>query len=104
EEALFQQRIDVVPQRRTEAQALVLVADGGQAILAPAVSAADGLLEGEVRPGVAVGGVVLADGAPLPFAYVRSPAPPGGALFAFLKPLSFGAHLLSNSSFLAPNL
>src|SRR5262249_46404459 len=53
-----------------------VVADAGEAVLAPAVGAAAGVVVRQVVPGVARGAVVLADGAPLPLAEVRPPAPP----------------------------
>ena len=76
EEALLEDRVAAVPQGQRQAEALLVVADAGEAVLAPAVGAAAGVVVREVVPGVAVGAVVLADGAPLPLAQVRPPAPP----------------------------
>ena len=58
---------------------LLFVAEAGDAVLAPAVGAAAGVVVGEVLPGVAAGGVVLADGAPLAVAEVGAPAAPAGS-------------------------
>ena len=76
EEPLLQDRVALVPQREREDQELVAVADAGQAVLAPAVGLAAGLVVGEEVPGVAVGAVVLAHGAPGALGDVRTPAPP----------------------------
>ena len=52
------------------------VAQTADAVLAPPVRAGVGLVEREVRPCVAIGGVVLADRAPLTPRLVRTPYPP----------------------------
>src|SRR5262249_20606079 len=78
-------------------QALVLVAEAGQAVLAPAVGAAGGGVVGEVAPGVAAGRVVLADGAPLPVADVGPPPPPGRQPQpVLLQPLVLRVHRLAS--------
>ena len=79
EGTLLEDRVLAVPQRQREAQHLVVVADAGQAVLAPAVGARPRLVVGEVVPGVAVVAVVLAHRAPLPLAQVGSPLLPGNA-------------------------
>src|SRR5262249_13706504 len=72
---------------------LFVVAEPGQAVLAPAVGPAAGLLVRQVAPGVAAGAVVLADGAPLPLAEVRPPLLPGPAAEAvLLQALLFRGH------------
>ena len=76
EVALLEHAVVAVPQRDREVQEAVAVADAAQAVLAPPVGALVRLLEGQVRPGVAVGGVVLAHRAPLPSGQVRTPQPP----------------------------
>ena len=63
-----------------EAQALLDVAEAGHAVLAPAVGAGAGVVVGEVGPRLAVGAVVLADGAPLALAEVRAPQVPVAGL------------------------
>ena len=76
EEPLLEDRIAAVPEGGGEAQELVAVADAGDAVLAPAIGLAAGQVVRQVVPGVAVGGVVLADGAPGAVGDVRPPAPP----------------------------
>src|SRR5262249_40889176 len=56
------------------------------------VSAVLRMIVSEVIPGVAVGAVILAHGAPLPLTQIRSPFLPRGSSFAvFLEPGLFGA-------------
>jgi hypothetical protein len=78
ERPLLEDRVAAVPERECQAQQLVLVADAAEPVLAPAVGARAGLLVRERGPRVAVGAVVLADGAPGALAQVRTPAPPRG--------------------------
>ncbi len=73
---LLEDLVVLVPQRRREAQPLVVVGQAEDAVLAPAVRPQPRLLERKVVPGGPVGAVVLAHGAPLAIAQVRSPAPP----------------------------
>ena len=80
EEPLLEDRVAPVPQRERQAQPLLDVAEAGQAVLAPAVGAGAGMIVREVGPRVAVGAVVLADRAPLPFAEVRPPQIPVASL------------------------
>src|SRR5262249_55744260 len=91
EEPLLEDRVFTVPQGQRQTQALLVVADAGQAVLAPAVGAAAGVVVRQVAPGVALGAVVLADGAPLPLAQVRPPLLPRLAALAlfFKAPLLF---------------
>ena len=79
EQALLQDRVALVPQRDRQAQPLLVVADPGDAVLAPPVRAGPRLVMAEVRPGVAAVAVVLADRAPLALAQVRPPGAPGNA-------------------------
>src|SRR5581483_9788992 len=76
EEALLEDRVLLVPEGEREAQARLAVADPEQPVLVPAVGAAPRVVVGQVRPGVALGRVVLAHGAPLPLGQVRPPALP----------------------------
>ena len=72
---------------------LVGIAEAGETILAPAISAAAGHVVGEIVPGVAMGAVILADRAPLAFAQVGTPAAPVGLFLAvFLQALTSIAH------------
>src|SRR5262249_55426775 len=97
EQALLQHRVLAVPQGDGHAKPLPVVAEAGQAILAPAISPATGHLIGEIRPGVAVRAVVFAHRAPLPLTQVRapfSPVPPPQTLS--LKALLFRIHWFSS--------
>jgi len=73
EQTLFQNRILAVPQRQRQTQALLVIAETGEAVLAPAIDAAARVIVREVVPRVAMLAVVLADGAPLAFAEVWTP-------------------------------
>jgi len=64
EEALFQMRVGLVPERRREAQHLITIGDAGDAVFAPAIRFRARFVVREVAPRVAVGAVVLAHGAP----------------------------------------
>ena len=77
EQPLLEDRVAAVPQRQGEAEQALGVADAGDAVLAPAIGPAAGVVVREVVPGLAVRAVVLAHRAPLPLAEVRPPAPPG---------------------------
>ena len=93
EQPLLQDWITAVPQGQGQAQALLVVADAGQAILAPAVGPAAGMVMGKEIPGGAAGAVVLAYGAPLALAEVRAPlAPRLPAEAVFLQPLLLFVH------------
>ena len=83
--AFLENRIGAVPKSRCEAEMLVVVADSEDAVLAPAIRARACVFEGEVVPRRTVSAVVLAHGAPLTVAEVRSPMIPVLGTF----PLSF---------------
>src|SRR5262249_28518813 len=76
EGALLEDGVIAVPQGGGEAQPALAVGDAEQAVLAPAVGAGVGVLEREVPPAGAGGGVVLADGGPLAGGQVRPPPGP----------------------------
>src|SRR5208283_1856693 len=76
EQPLLQDRVPAVPQREGEAQAALAVGDAQEPVLAPAVGAAARLLVREVAPALAVRGVVLSHGAPLPLREIGAPALP----------------------------
>ncbi len=76
EQALLQNRVALVPQRQRQAEALLVVTDAGEAVLAPAVGPGPGLVVGEVRPRIAVVAVVLAHRPPLALAEVGPPHAP----------------------------
>ena len=76
EHPLLEDRVGAVPQREREAQLLLVVADAGDAVLAPAVGARARVVVRQVLPRGAVGAVVLAHRAPLPLGQVRAPQAP----------------------------
>ena len=90
EQPFLQDRVPLVPQRESQAQPLLVVADPGDAILTPPVRAGAGLVVAEVGPGVSVVAVVLPDCAPLPLAEVRSPGSPRNTRPGFLQALLLG--------------
>ena len=91
EQALLQDRVPLVPERERETEALLVVGDPAEAVLAPPVGPGAGLVVREVVPGVAVLAVVLADRAPLPLAQVRAPLLPRDPLLpASFEPPLFG--------------
>ncbi len=76
EGALLQDRVDAVPQRQREAEPLLVVAEAGEAVLAPAIGPRAGVVMGKIVPGLAGGAVVLAHGAPLALAEIGAPFAP----------------------------
>ena len=68
ENALFENRVTLVPQRDSKAEELSAVADASEAIFIPAVCARAGLIVREVFPCVAMGTVIFANRAPGSFA------------------------------------
>ena len=89
EHPLLQDRIDPVPERNREAQALVVVAEAGDSVLAPFVRARASLVVAEVVPRVAVVAVVLPHRSPLPLAEVRTPPLPGDTGSRLLQAVRF---------------
>src|SRR5271166_3379129 len=69
----LEDRVLAVPESDGKAQALLLVADASDAVLAPVIGAGSGLIVSEVVPGVAVLAVVFPDGSPLALAQIRAP-------------------------------
>src|SRR5271156_4971497 len=59
ENTFLQYRILAVPQTDAEAEPLFVIADSGQTILAPVISAGTGLVMSEVVPGISIVTVVL---------------------------------------------
>ena len=55
EEAFFEDGVAAIPEREREADLLMTVADAGDAVFVPAVSARAGVVVGKVFPGRAVG-------------------------------------------------
>jgi hypothetical protein len=69
-------RILAVPERERKAQTLLVVAEAGDAILAPVIGARARLIVGKVAPSVAVLAVVLPYGSPLALAEIGPPQLP----------------------------
>src|ERR1700749_825027 len=90
EQALLQDRVPLVPQRKSQAPALLVGAEPGDAILPPAVRARPCLIMTEIRPGVLAVAVVFPDRPPLALAEIRSPGPPRNARPGLLQPLFLG--------------
>src|SRR4029077_7868365 len=76
EQALLQNGIRAVPQCERQAHQLFGIGYARDSILAPSIGAAARMVVRKVFPGGAVGAVVLAHGAPLPFAQIRTPVLP----------------------------
>ena len=81
---LLEDRVLAVPQGERKAQSLLVVADTGEAVLAPVIGARPGLIMSEVVPRIAVLAIVLADRALLALAKIRPPLPPRHPLLARL--------------------
>src|SRR5262245_13815637 len=103
---LLEDRIALVPQRQRETQMLFAIAETGQPVLVPPVRPAPCVVVREVLPGVAIGTVVLANGAPRPLGDVGAPAlPVRQALRLFDQTAMLGrrpfarAHITLRSSF-----
>src|SRR5205085_517508 len=93
EQALLEDRVLLVPERQREAQALMVVRDAGQAVLAPAIGPRPRMLVGEELPRGAVGAVVLPHRPPLSLAQEGTPAAPvGAALLSLFQTLLFRLH------------
>ena len=89
EHPLLEDRVDAVPHGERQAEALVIVGDAGDAVLAPLVGARPRLIVAEVAPRVTVGAVVLAHGAPLPLAEVWAPRLPWHAAACLVQASCF---------------
>jgi len=94
EQPLLEPVVVAVPHRDREVEEPEPVAEPGDPVLAPAVCASVRLVEGEVRPCVTVGGVVLANRPPLAPRDVRTPEPPRvGVVWRLGEPGMLGAGL-----------
>src|SRR5205807_2544208 len=90
---LLQDGVAPVPESHGEAEALVVVGDAENAILAPAIGARAGMVVREVVPGRAVGGIIFPHCPPLPVGQVRAPAQPlGRARARLLEPSLLRRH------------
>src|SRR4029077_20984373 len=90
EQALLQDRVPLIPQRKSQAQPLLVVADPGDAVLTPPVRARPRLIMTEIRPGVLAVAVVFPDRPPLALTEIRSPGPPRNAGPGLLQPPLLG--------------
>ena len=84
EKPLLEDGILAVPERQRKAEALLVVGNADEPVLAPAVSARSRLVMREKIPGVAAVAVVLANGSPLSLAEVGAPFLPWNILFPSL--------------------
>src|SRR5579872_4210427 len=73
EKPFFQDLVLAVPEGYCETEVLKEVGDAAQAVFAPEISPAVGMVIREIVPGVAIRTVVLSYCPPLSFAQVRSP-------------------------------
>ena len=76
EHTFLQNRVFAVPKGEREAESLRIVADSGQAVLAPTISPAAGVIVRKIFPSVAVGRVILSHRAPLALREVWPPLLP----------------------------
>ncbi len=90
---LLQYRVHPVPKSKRETQALVIVADSGDAVFGPAIGPRARVIVREIIPRRAVGAVVFARIAPGSFREVRAPAPPmRGPVSGLEQAISFSGH------------
>src|SRR6266700_2795871 len=89
EQPLLEDRIALVPQRDAEAKEKMLVAKAADPVLAPAIGPAARVIVREIRPGIAIGAVILAHRPPLAIADIGPPASPRRAAPGFLEPAAF---------------
>src|SRR5262249_33917481 len=89
EQPLLEDRVLLIPQRQSQAQPLLVVADPGEAILAPPVRPGSRLIMAEIRPGIPVLAVVLPDRSPLPLAEIRPPCAPRHTFLGLPEPALF---------------
>src|SRR5262249_32635798 len=93
----LEDRVLAVPQGQRKAQSLLVVADPGEAVLAPVIGARASLIVAEIVPRIPALAVILADRPPLAFAEAGPPLPPRHPFFPRpLQPRCFGGHSLFN--------
>ena len=76
EGSLLEDRIVSIPHSQSETEPLKFIADSAKAVLAPTEGACTGLIMREIVPGIAVGAVVLAHGAPRAVGQIGAPQSP----------------------------
>src|SRR5579859_2125955 len=93
EKAFFQNGVAFIPQRQSEADALMAVAESGDSVLTPTIDARARMVVRKISPSVAVGAVILAYRSPLALGKIRPPPfPMHFALLRFLDSLLFALH------------
>jgi hypothetical protein len=93
EETLFQNRIAAIPEREGETEALVIVADAGDAVFGPTIRSGAGMVVGEIIPRVSISAIILPRISPRALGEIGPPAPP--VFFSIgtsLKTFEFSAH------------
>src|SRR5262249_1558702 len=73
---LLEDRIAAVPKRERYTEKLAAVGEAGEAVLAPTIGAAAGLIMGQIIPCRPTWAVILAHRPPLPLAEIGAPQPP----------------------------
>src|SRR5215469_10141240 len=76
EQSLFQNWIFPIPDRKSQADALMLIAETEKTVLAPAIGATARMIVCKIIPGRSIRTVIFAHGSPLALAEIRAPAPP----------------------------
>src|SRR5580704_880986 len=76
EQALLQDWVLAVPKGKRKTKQLAVIAEAGDAILAPAIGTAARMVVGEMVPRGPTGAVILPHRAPLAFADIGPPASP----------------------------
>ena len=94
EEPFLENRILAVPESQRKAEALFVIGNAGDAVLAPAVGARAGLVVGEEIPGITPLTIVFAHRSPLALSEVGPPFLPRDLLLAslFKSDLFIGFH------------
>jgi hypothetical protein len=90
EEPFLDDRVTPVPQCERHTPVKRVVAESGDAVLAPAIHPAARMIVRKVIPGGSVFAVILANGAPLTLAQIRSPASPLAEFDAMQASAFFG--------------
>src|ERR1700735_5535569 len=93
EEALFEDRVFLVPHGECETNVLVTIAETRNAVFTPTVRPGSRMVVRQIIPSVSISAVVFADGTPLPLRKVGSPAlPMDFSLGAGFEALRFGCY------------
>jgi hypothetical protein len=89
-EPLFENRVTAIPQRQSQADSLLVIADACDAVLAPTVGSAASMVVRQIFPRVAMWTVVLAYRSPLALREIRSPTTPiEGPIVGFSEASAF---------------